>query len=174
MGALISDCQQYRYWLTRPSETSNPGASRAFFVMLNPSTADANLDDPTIRRCRGFAKAWDCAGLTVANLYALRSKDPMDLWKHQDPVGPENDDYLERLAREHGDIVCAWGTNADHRRVAEFVRIYERLKPRGVRLWCLGVSKSGAPRHPLYIRADQPLLRYEPAVLSGLKPGGAS
>jgi hypothetical protein len=90
----------------------SPEKSNALFVMLNPSTADARLDDPTIRRCRGFAKLWDCNGLAVADLYALRSADPAALWSHPDPVGRDNDDYLWNFARECGDVICAWGSNA--------------------------------------------------------------
>src|SRR5690606_18576726 len=91
--ARFSPCGQYRYLLTRPIPAPfwKPDAGEAVFVMLNPSTADASEDDPTIRRCIGFAKEWGCTGLTVANLYALRSTDPKGLWKHRDPVGPEND-----------------------------------------------------------------------------------
>lgn len=160
--AAISQCGIYRYTLHRPAEMVCPERSTAVFVMLNPSTADATRDDPTIRRCRGFARAWGCNGLTVLNLYALRSPDPTALWKSSDPVGPENDDYLRRVARECGDVVCAWGSNARSDRVAAFLRIMAGL---AARLWCLGVTKSGAPRHPLYVRADQPLLSWPAAAL---------
>jgi hypothetical protein len=134
-----------------------PMKSTALFVMLNPSTADAQLDDPTIRRCRGFSKLWDCNGLAVANLYALRSTNPTALWTHPDPVGPDNDDYLRKFARECGDVVCAWGANAKPDRVA---RVASILADAGARLWCLGTTKDGAPRHPLYVRADQPLIEW--------------
>jgi hypothetical protein len=155
--AVISGCGLYRYTLHRPSEVLYPERSTAAFVMLNPSTADATQDDPTIRRCRGFARGWGCAGLTVLNLYALRSTNPAELWKAADPVGPENDDYLRRMAREYGDVVCAWGGNAKPDRVAAFLRIMEGA---AARLWCLGNTKDGSPRHPLYVRADQPLVRW--------------
>ena len=79
MSAIISPCGTYRYLLKQVAESMSPMTSTALFVMLNPSTADATLDDPTIRRCRGFAKLWDCNGLAVANLYALRSTDPAAL-----------------------------------------------------------------------------------------------
>ncbi|SIT44000.1 conserved hypothetical protein [Paraburkholderia piptadeniae] len=77
--------------------------------MLNPSTADATLDDPTIRRCHGFAKLWACNGPAVANLYTLRSTDPAALCSHPDPIGPDNDVFLLNFARECGDVICAWG-----------------------------------------------------------------
>ena len=82
MSAIISACGQYRYQLTREAHDQFATRGPALFIMLNPSTADAELDDPTIRRCRGFAKAWDCAGIVVANLYALRATDPAALWTH--------------------------------------------------------------------------------------------
>ncbi|MDW0357777.1 DUF1643 domain-containing protein [Halomonas venusta] len=160
MSAIISDCGQYRYLLTRPSEVEYPERSKALFLMLNPSTADASLDDPTIRRCRGFAKSWGCAGLTVANLYALRATNPKELWTCQDPIGPENDETLRKLAWKYGDIVCAWGATAKPERVNEVSQI---LVDAGARLWCLGTTKSGAPKHPLYIKADQPLVAWKAA-----------
>lgn len=159
MSAIISQCGQYRYQLTRESQDRYPTGSTALFIMLNPSTADAALDDPTIRRCRGFAKTWDCNGIVVANLYALRATNPADLWKHADPVGLDNDMYLAALIREHETVVCAWGANAKPDRVAQVRKMFNRLS----RPMCLGVTKDGAPRHPLYIRADQPLVEWIPA-----------
>lgn len=167
-GADISECGAYRYMLRRPSEVRYPERSTAVFVMLNPSTADAAQDDPTIRRCRGFARTWRCAGLTVLNLYALRSPKPSALWKAPDPVGPENDGYLWRVARECGDVVCAWGSNAKPDRVAAFLRIMEGT---AARLWCLGVTKDGSPRHPLYVRAHQPLVPW-PALRAMAEEAG--
>ncbi len=158
-SADISTCGLYRYTLHRPCEVRHPERGTAAFVMLNPSTADATLDDPTIRRCRGFAKAWGCAGLTVMNLYALRSTDPAALWRALDPVGPENDYHLRRTAREYGDVVCAWGAGARPERVRQFLRLMDGTS---ARLWCLGVTKDGSPRHPLYVRADQPLIPWNP------------
>ena len=159
MNAVISPCGAYRYRLTRAAESLSPGKSTALFVMLNPSTADAQLDDPTIRRCRGFAKLWDCNGLAVANLYALRSTDPAALWSHPDPVGPDNDDYLWNFARECGDVVCAWGSNARPERAARVVSIMRRRRRAPVVSWH---DERRPPRHPLYVRADQPLTEWSP------------
>ncbi|WP_262880425.1 DUF1643 domain-containing protein [Pseudomonas paralcaligenes] len=161
MSAIISECGQYRYRLTRQAEQLFPMASSALFVMLNPSTADASLDDPTIRRCRGFARAWDCAGIVVANLYALRATNPADLWPHADPVGPENDQHLLALADDFGDVVCAWGAHAKPERVERVVQILQGM---GARLWCLGTNKDGSPRHPLYLPASQPLVPWLPTT----------
>jgi hypothetical protein len=131
------------------------GDAPTVFVLLNPSTADATLDDPTIRRCRSFAASWGNDGIIVANLYALRSPDPAYLWKHPNPVGPENDDHLYELSISHGRIVCAWGANAEIDRVCDVAKIF---RDAGAKLFCLGVTRHGAPRHPLYVRADQPPL----------------
>ncbi|WP_434577625.1 DUF1643 domain-containing protein [Pseudomonas sp. Z1-6] len=156
MTAIISECGTYRYQLTRPGDM-HADKGTALFLMLNPSTADATLDDPTIRRCRAFASTWGCNGITVANLYALRATNPADLWKAFDPVGPENDWYLRHLAREHTDVVCAWGANAQPERAEIVTRL---LLGAGARLWCLGTTKDGHPRHPLYVRGDHPLVRW--------------
>jgi len=158
LSAIISPCGQYRYLLSRPSGQPDPRKSTVLFLMLNPSTADASVDDPTIRRCRGLSKAWNCNGFTVANLYALRSTRPETLWSHPDPVGPDNDRWLRNLAIEYRDVVCAWGALGKPERVRVVAEI---LSDAGARLWCLGTTKTGAPKHPLYIRADQPLIPWE-------------
>ena len=158
MSAEISPCGTYRYLLTWRTRVSNATVATVPFMMLNPSTADATVDDPTIRRCCGFAERWDAAGIAVANLYALRATDPRALRDHLDPIGPDNDAWLSDVARRAGDLVCAWGTNADPGRVRAVV---EMLKGTGARLWCLGTTKDGHPRHPLYVRGSQPLVRWE-------------
>ncbi|OLF82705.1 hypothetical protein AWH63_06785 [Marinobacter sp. C18] len=157
MSAKISECGQYRYLLTRPPESMLAERGTALFIMLNPSTADAEIDDQTICKCRAFARNWGCSGLTVANLYAFRATNPNRLWEQDDPVGPDNDDQLRALALEYGEAVCAWGNNAKPERVAEVVKIFREA---GAKLWCLGKTKLGAPRHPLYIKSDQPLVEF--------------
>jgi hypothetical protein len=132
----------------------------AAFLMLNPSTADATLDDPTIRRCRGFADSWDCNGIVVVNIYGLRSTDPSALWKHPDPVGPENDYYIRQVARECGAVVCAWGVNAKPERIADVVKL---VRATGAELYCLGVTKDGHPKHPLYLRKDSKMMPWPAA-----------
>lgn len=155
MSAIISDCGKYRYVLRRDPDLLADRAP-ALFVMLNPSKADAEQDDPTIRRCKNFAKLWGCAGLIVVNLYAFRATDPKELWKAEDPVGPENDFHLSNQLFA-GDVVCAWGNNAREDRVLEFLELANKA---GSRLWHLGLTKAGQPRHPLFVRADQPLIRW--------------
>lgn len=162
MSAILSPCGRYRYWLERkltdpaqPGMFSAVGKGTVGFLMLNPSTADATNDDPTIRRCIGFAKriAGDAAGrLVVVNLFALRSTDPSALVLAEDPVGPENDAAIERALRECGWFVCAWGAQP-------FVRVHDRAREVMKRFSdgtfsCLGRTVDGHPRHPLYLPAD--------------------
>jgi hypothetical protein len=152
MSANFSDCQQYRYWLRRGSE-----ANALLFIMLNPSTADSVEDDPTIRRCSGFAESNGYSGIVVANLYAYRATKSRQLWLADDPVGPENDYFLEQLVQQQSDIVCAWGGKAKPERVARFAEI---VNHQDSQLLCLGTTNSGAPKHPLYVKGEQPLVSY--------------
>ena len=152
LGAIISDCGTYRYALSRRWD-DGPTAT---FIMLNPSTADAERDDPTIRRCVGFAKALGCGRLVVGNLYAYRATKPADLWTAADPVGPENDATLRAMAYTDGPLIAAWGANARSDRV-EAARVIL-----GSSLMALGLTKTGAPRHPLYLPASAQPTRWEP------------
>ena len=154
MSAIISRDGLYRYKLVRQIYTGST-APPMTFVMLNPSTADAEIDDPTIRRCIGFARRELASSLIVVNLYAFRATNPKDLWKAADPVGHLNAGHILQAAEISHELVCAWGKNARTHEVNNFV---SSLKPDGVKLSCLGVNKDGSPRHPLYIKADQPLI----------------
>ncbi|MCX4232077.1 DUF1643 domain-containing protein [Streptomyces ortus] len=145
-SAILSDCDRYRYLLGR-EWADGP---TAVFVMLNPSTADALRDDPTIRRCIGYARSWGCGALMVANLYAWRATDPNELWCAADPVGPDNDAHLYAAAtiaaESKGPLVGAWGVNARLDRIAAVLAL-----PGMDRLTALAVTKAGQPRHPLYL-----------------------
>lgn len=158
--AILSDCGTYRYWLQRKIEG---GRTRIpvplVFVMLNPSTADADVDDPTIRRCMGFAKTWGYGSLEVINLYALRSTDPKNLKLHSDPVGPNNLACMVSVMGRMVDVVCAWGGKVDQHRVDTFLALARTLR---IDLWCLKVNKDGSPKHPLYAKADLPMKLYLP------------
>jgi len=149
--AVISDCGTYRYMLERGQGSFLP------IVMLNPSTADAEVDDPTIRRCKSFATAFGYTGIIVLNLYAFRATQPANLWTADDPVGPANNAWLLAIAT-HPEILCAWGANARPDRVSEVASI---LNNGSTKLKCLGMTKHGAPRHPLYVKGDQPLIDWE-------------
>lgn len=158
MGAILSQCGNYRYVLTRDTNLLRPEKPGALFIMLNPSTADADQDDPTIRRCLAFATQWGCAGLTVANLYAYRATNPAKLLEAPDPVGPLNDFHLREQLRDRHVVVVAWGNHAQLRRVSEFYKLAQEI---GVRVVCLGVTKAGQPRHPLYVKSTQELIRWD-------------
>lgn len=156
-SARISSDGAYRYRLTR---YWGPGPMLPF-VMLNPSTADADIDDPTIRRCMAFAHRENMGGITVANLYALRATDPKALKLVNDPCGIGNRDALQEIA---GDakaydvpLVCAWGA---HGTILSTYSACDELKRGGAQLVCLGKTKDGFPRHPLYVRGDAPLIPF--------------
>jgi hypothetical protein len=160
-SAVISDDGRYRYELRRAWDISAPP-----FVlgMLNPSTADAEIDDPTIIRGMSRAQRLGCGSLIVWNLGAGRATDPADWKAMPDPIGPENWSWvrnaLEECEARSGTAVVAWGAHGsfldlDKRALA----IAEAV---GVTLHCLGRTAAGQPRHPLYIRNDQPLEPYRP------------
>lgn len=162
MSAAITADGLYRYELRRDFE---PGLENILgikpkplvFCMLNPSKADAEIDDPTITRCIGFAKRERASGLVVVNVYAFRATDPKKMLKAKDPVGEVNLQYIEVAAAEAGRVVCAWGTNARDNDVG---RALAAIWKSGAKTFCLGQTKAGHPRHPLYVRGDQPLLPF--------------
>lgn len=145
--AVVSTDGLYRYELFR-RWADGPAAT---WIMLNPSTADAKADDPTVRRVMGFSAAFGCGACVVVNLYAWRATDPTELWKAPDPVGPRNDHYLVEAARRarlaDAPLVAAWGANARPDRVADVARL-----PGMDRMTALDTTKAGQPRHPLYLR----------------------
>lgn len=153
--AIISQCQKYRYELGRDF-VENP-SNTAIFCMLNPSTADAMIDDPTIRRCIQFSKDNGYDSLKVVNLYAYRSPTPKSLWTIDDPIGAENDEHLKNLFSFNKKIICAWGGNAKMDRV---IKVCNMLNLLSVEMFCLGITKSGMPKHPLYIKGDQPFIEF--------------
>lgn len=156
MPAVISKDRKYRYSLTREWDE---GFDTCLFVMLNPSTADADLDDPTIRRCIRFAKDWGYRKLEVVNLYAFRSTDPKQLWQVFDPVGLENDHHIRTASARAAMTIVAWGTNAKKPRQREVLRML--TDPHA-----LEVTKLNFPKHPLYIRADAEPFSIMPAPAS--------
>jgi len=158
-SATFSADRAYRYALTRTWADGPP----AVFAMLNPSTAGAFVLDPTVRRCVGFARAWGCGGLLVLNAFGLCSTDPRALDRHPDPVGPANDDViraeLAAAARRAGggrlEIVAAWGAAPAVRRAGRDAVLCAAVREvTGQVLGCLGATRDGSPRHPLYVPAS--------------------
>lgn len=160
-GARISECGLYRYDLVRRwQDHGMPARGDMLFVMLNPSTADASVDDPTIRRCMHFARREGCDGLRVVNLFAFRATDPAALKRIRDPVGPDNDRTLRAAFAEQRDAktpcVAAWGAHGTlHGR---HLRVLAIAREVGVEMVCLGRTKHAAPKHPLYMSNDSPLV----------------
>ena len=143
--AVLSTCERYRYQLTRQWDAQ---LSTVVFVMLNPSTADASSNDPTIRRCISFARSWGFGGLKVVNLFAWRATKPAELKTVADPVGPDNDRYLLEAFAQAPATVVAWGANAPAARVQE---VGSLLRAAAIEIQCLGATQAGHPRHPLYV-----------------------
>jgi hypothetical protein len=159
-SAIISSCGQYRYMLERKGLTASDRL--ATFVMLNPSTADAQQDDATIRRCKGFARSWGCGRLVVVNLFAFRATKPSDMKAAADPVGPDNDRAIYQAADEAantgGKIVCAWGAHGSFKdRDKVVLAILGRFLIEPV---SLGENGDGSPKHPLYLPSDAKPLAY--------------
>jgi hypothetical protein len=146
-SAEISPCGLYRYWLRRSWRHGGDGRVLCF-VMLNPSTAGGLSDDPTVRRCMAFCRAWGYSALSVRNLFALRATDPAELLRAENPVGPEGEANL-RAAATAGLVVCAWGAKVPFGRDRRALEVLA-----GVPLFCLGLTKDGHPRDPLYCKGD--------------------
>lgn len=144
-GAEFSPCRLYRYALWR---IWDPAAGTVNFIGLNPSTADEQVDDPTIRRCIGFARDWGYGGLVMTNLSAFRATKPAVMKTAAEPVGRDNDSWLMRVAAEARVVVAAWGNDGAYLGRDHQVR---RLMPS---LHCLDLTKRGRPRHPLYLPAE--------------------
>ncbi|MFG1262329.1 DUF1643 domain-containing protein [Xanthobacter aminoxidans] len=188
-GAEISPCGTYRYrlwreWRNHPAPaqwdmwTNDDGTpvvdgaghqlgepKSCVFIMLNPSTADGEQDDPTIRRCVGFAKTWGFDRLEVLNLFAYRATDPralLALTHEKDPVGNGNSQAFKEVLswdRPLGTIVCAWGAHGGHLGQDETALGWLKDRPR----YALGLTAGGHPKHPLYVKGDAPLLAFRPA-----------
>lgn len=155
--AGLSDCRRYRYFLTRRWEENAPSVA---WVMLNPSTADADVDDPTIRKCMKFSQRLHFGGLIVVNLFAFRATNPDDLHDAEDPVGPDNVEFVERALAQTSVHIAAWGEGIPKIRPGMKLCI-RRLFEWGYDRWSsFGVNKSGMPKHPLYLRDDAPLLEW--------------
>jgi hypothetical protein len=146
-NAVFDSTGSYRYTLWREWDSALP---RLAFVMLNPSTADAIANDPTIRRCIGFAQSWGFGAVEVVNLFAYRATYPQQLRQAPDPVGAENDWYVQQAAAKAETVVLAWG-NWGYLWKRDFTMLQLLA---GYNTRCLGFTKTGQPRHPLYLRRD--------------------
>ena len=158
-GAQMSRDGVYRYHLWRTWDESRPSM---VWIMLNPSTADSEIDDPTIRRCISFAKRIDCGGIDVINLYALRATKPKHLLDHPDPEGPHNVGVWKNVLRDHTrPVMAAWGASKPGPLPGSAAATWWLRRPSTAH--CLGLTQAGHPRHPLYVSNDTPLLPYRPS-----------
>ena len=144
--AILSECGTYRYLLQRSWDVR---LQAVCFIMLNPSTADATQDDPTIRRCIGFAQRLGFGQLEVVNLFALRATQPAALKVHVDPIGPENDEQIIAAAKVCHMTICAWGSHGSLK--ARNGVVLKMLRSNNIQPHALRLSKHGHPSHPLYL-----------------------
>ena len=151
-GAIFSDCRNYRYVLWRVWDEKRP---TVLFIGLNPSAADEQYNDPTIRRCLDFAKSWGYGGFYITNLFAYRHKDPASLKKAKNPRGIDNDHYIKKYANICEKTVLIWGNHGTHQnRHLEVLDLLDEA-------WCLKINKTGHPAHPLYLKKGTSLIPFE-------------
>lgn len=162
--AFLSEDDVYRYELGRVWDADLP---LALWIMLNPSTADAYVDDPTIRRVRSFTKREGLGGFVVINQFALRATNPDALLRHNNPTGPENmgviGNWLARDKTDVGLVVAAWGAWVRQGPFRQYrIPIHQIKAYTDHEVMCLGTTKYGDPRHPLYVKSDTPFIPWRP------------
>ncbi len=171
--AFFSECGRYRYLLRHSWEE---GGDLVVFIGLNPSTATHRTDDPTLRRCLGFARIFGYGGFAITNLFAFRATEPQDLLSVLEIKGPEN--HLGMVVSGHPPpsypkpktLVACWGAHArgllGNVGLLRVVEVMQQAQRMGIDLHCLGTTKGGAPRHPLYLPKRVKLEPYRPAVVT--------
>ena len=161
-GAQFSACRTWRYSLWR---RWSAGHRMVAFIGLNPSTADETADDPTIRRCIRFARDWGFDGLVMLNIFAFRATDPKVMRQARSPVGPDNNWWLLMETADCEQVIAAWGTHGAFldrgRRVRELL---------DGELYCLGTTRAGQPRHPLYLPASSERQLWEEPQVREARP----
>lgn len=151
-GAVFSPCEKYRYVLWRTWDDTLP---KVVFIGLNPSTATATTDDPTVAKCQRHAKLWGgYGGIYMLNLFAYRATDPTEMKAQEEPVGQDNDEWIKFITRDAPLVIAKWGNDGIHRDRSEAVCEYlEDLS-------CLGINKTGEPKHLLYIKHTAEVIPY--------------
>jgi hypothetical protein len=160
VSAILSECGVYRYELRRVLSDTPEKPGTVLWVLTNPSKADAKKDDPTVRKCRGFTRAWGYGQFLIVNAYAFRATNPKALLSAEDPFGPDNLATLSAALRLHGDglVVLGWGDALPKPLRAETsARILGMTAANGVTPMCLGTTQNGQPRHPLMLAYTTPL-----------------
>ena len=159
-SADFSDCGQYRYRLSRSWSNKRIGKNKTVaFIGLNPSIADAEFDDPTIKRCITYAESWQFKQLIMINLFALISTDPDQLTNVPDPVGPENDHFIKMACAQSAKLIACWGNQGVIKNRSEVV-----CQSISRRLHCIRSNKSGEPAHPLYLPAKLTPIPYRRSI----------
>jgi hypothetical protein len=158
--AVYSDCECYRYLLTRTWDAAGP---RALFIMLNPSTATEFQNDPTVERCERRARTLGFGAFRVTNIFAYRATDPTVMRAQADPIGPDNDTAILGSVPWADQVICAWGSHGVH--LGRGAAMADMLRPTGKPLFHLGLTQAGAPKHPLYLGYGvQPMLWVQAAI----------
>lgn len=157
-SATFSKCKKYRYVLSREWDRKK---AKCLFIMLNPSTADEKINDPTIRRCIRFAKDLGFGSLNVVNLFSYRATSPNELKAAQEPIGKYTNKHILQEAKKASTIICAWGNHGSfqerNKAVSELLHKYD--------LFLLKQSLSGEPAHPLYLKKDLKPQKFQPPYL---------
>ena len=161
MSAILSDCGAFRYRLAR--RVCETGPVYAFFG-VNPSTADANLDDATVRKWRGFVTRWGGSRFIVGNVFAFRATDVRGLAHASDPIGRVNNDHLKAIMDDADILVPCWGnrTKAPPMLRSSFHWLLQQLHASGKPVMAFGMTKGGDPLHPLMLGYSTQLVRLEP------------
>ncbi|KNC92735.1 hypothetical protein GM30_15290 [Trabulsiella odontotermitis] len=151
-SAVFSECGQYRYVIARIWDETKP---YALFIGLNPSYADAELDDPTSGRCISFAKQWGMGGIRIVNLFAYVHTNRFEMMKAADPVGADNDRYINEMVAGAGIVVAAWGNEGKYLQRSAAIR---KLLPASTK--CFQINATGEPGHPLYVHSKMELIPF--------------
>ena len=144
-NAILSEDRKYRYVLSRIWDETKP---KVMIIGLNPSTADETEDDPTIGRCISFSKSWGYGGVYMLNLFAFRATQPKDMFNAENPIGLENNSYIEIYSKKVEKIVCAWGNHGTYKNRGNEIR--EKFD----KLFYLTLNQTGEPAHPLYLKSE--------------------
>lgn len=152
-SAIISPCGTYRYELRRRIPCALRWVQPALFILFNPSTANAEKDDQTVRKGMGFCKEWFCTDMIFWNLYAFRSRNPKALKTAADPIGPENDTHLRRIMKEHmdGRIILAWGNMVGPQMQQRVAQVASVLREFNKQVEAIKLNDNGSPTHPVMI-----------------------
>jgi hypothetical protein len=146
-SAIFSPCRTWRYALERIWWPMDKHV--VAFIGLNPSTADETQDDPTVRRCLGYAKKWGYGSMVMLNIFAFRATDPRVMKAAADPMGPDNNAWITTVANRADLVVAAWGNDGVYRGRSR--EVVDLLHQAGIELMCLRLTKQGEPWHPLYL-----------------------